>query len=231
MHRVAVLNNILYVIGGVDVDGDQTALNSIERYDPQTKLWSSDVAPMSRGRCHVGVADINGFLYVTGGRDVWRDGDGEFHSETSSLVEKYDPKENTWTVVASMNFGRAEHTVVALDGCLYAIGGRNNLFNPESRLALDSVEKYDPRENRWTWVAPMNTKRTFFGGAVLKNKIYVAGGINNGEALKSAEVYNATTNTWSFIGNLRSERNGVSLAVVKEQMFAVGSTTSNSKGL
>ena len=48
---VAVLNDLLYAVGGHD---GQSYLNSIERYDPQTNQWSSDVAPTSSCRTSVG---------------------------------------------------------------------------------------------------------------------------------------------------------------------------------
>ena len=87
---VAVLNNLLYAVGGHD---GQSYLNSIERllslhvdavnlskdqiyisvtldrYDPQTNQWSSDVAPTSSCRTSVGVAVLDGYLYAVGGQD------------------------------------------------------------------------------------------------------------------------------------------------------------------
>jgi hypothetical protein len=46
----------------------QSYLNSIERYDPQTNQWSSDVAPTSSCRTSVGVAVLEGYLYAVGGQ-------------------------------------------------------------------------------------------------------------------------------------------------------------------
>ena len=63
---VAVLNDLLYAVGGHD---GQSYLNSIERYDPQTNQWSADVAPTSSCRTSVGVAVLDGYLYAVGGQD------------------------------------------------------------------------------------------------------------------------------------------------------------------
>lgn len=63
---VAVLNDLLYAVGGHD---GQSYLNSIERYDPQTNQWSCDVAPTTSCRTSVGVAVLDGFLYAVGGQD------------------------------------------------------------------------------------------------------------------------------------------------------------------
>ena len=63
---VAVLNDLLYAVGGHD---GTSYLNSIERYDPQTNQWSAEVAPTSSCRTSVGVAVLDGFLYAVGGQD------------------------------------------------------------------------------------------------------------------------------------------------------------------
>ena len=54
---VAVLDDLLYSVGGHD---GASYLNSVERYDPKTNQWSSDVAPTSTCRTSVGVAVLDG---------------------------------------------------------------------------------------------------------------------------------------------------------------------------
>lgn len=99
---VAVCNELLYAVGGHD---GQSYLNSIERYDPQTNLWQTDVgecrkeilincdetknlnspflAPTTSCRTSVGVAVLDGFLYAVGGQDG---------VQCLNHVERYDPK-------------------------------------------------------------------------------------------------------------------------------------------
>jgi len=38
-------------------------------------------------------------------------------------VERYDPNRDTWTVVTNLNFPCCLGGLVALKGCLYAVGG------------------------------------------------------------------------------------------------------------
>ena len=54
---VAVLGDLLYAVGGHD---GSSYLNSVERYDPKTNQWSSEVAPTSTCRTSVGVAVLDG---------------------------------------------------------------------------------------------------------------------------------------------------------------------------
>lgn len=67
-------------MGGHD---GQSYLNSIERYDPQTNLWATDVAPTTSCRTSVGVAVLDGYLYAVGGQDG---------VQCLNHVERYDPK-------------------------------------------------------------------------------------------------------------------------------------------
>lgn len=72
------------------------------------------------------------------------------------------------------------------------------------------VERYDPRQNKWTLVAPMSTRRKHLGCAVYNNWIYAVGGRDDATELSSAERYNPHTNTWSPIVAMSSRRSGVS---------------------
>ncbi|CAF4508483.1 unnamed protein product, partial [Rotaria magnacalcarata] len=54
---VAVLNNLLYAVGGHD---GVSYLNSVEKFDPQTNQWNHDIAPTSSCRTSVGVAVLDG---------------------------------------------------------------------------------------------------------------------------------------------------------------------------
>ena len=85
-------------------------------------------------------------------------------------------------------------------------------FDPIN-LLFHSVERYDPRQNKWTLVAPMSTRRKHLGCAVYNNWIYAVGGRDDATELSSAERYNPNTNTWSPIVAMSSRRSGVSSLV------------------
>lgn len=56
--------------------------------------------------------------------------------------------------------GRHQSAVCELGGYLYIIGGA------ESWNCLNSVERYNPENNTWTLMAPMNVARRGAGAAV-----------------------------------------------------------------
>ena len=94
--------------------------------------------------------------------------------------------------------------VAVLGGYLYAIGGS------DGQSPLNTVERYDPRQNKWSQVSPMATRRKHLGCAVFNNLIYAVGGRDDCMELSSAERYNPHTNSWSPIVAMTSRRSGVS---------------------
>ena len=47
--------------------------------------------------------------------------------------------------------------------------------------------RYDPRVNRWSYVAPMTVKRKHLGVAVVDNSLYAVGGRDDNYELSSVE--------------------------------------------
>lgn len=82
---------------------------------------------------------------------------------------------------------------VVLKGFIYAIGGH------DGNTWLNSVERYDPKTNTWTTVAPMHHKRGSPGVTVYKGKILALGGSQIYAQLNSVELYHAETNTWALL--------------------------------
>jgi N-acetylneuraminic acid mutarotase len=70
-----------------------------------------------------------------------------------STVELYDPRNASWTQVASMVHPRSLHACVALEGKLYAVGGFGG-----SGQALDTAEVYDPQTDGWQPLAKIRPR-------------------------------------------------------------------------
>lgn len=86
---------------------------------------------------------------------------------------------------------RMLHKLVAFNGRLLAIGGRN-----ENSKRLKSVEYYDPFENKWLLKTSMNLSRSSHAVAVHDNKIYVLGGAGED---KIAEYYHPLLDQWIMV--------------------------------
>ncbi|KAL0181038.1 hypothetical protein M9458_023444, partial [Cirrhinus mrigala] len=94
----------------------------------------------------------------------------------SKKVYCYNPMTSIWSEISPMNEARPHCKLVALQGHLYAIGGE----------CLSTVERYDPRTNRWSFVAPLPNE-TF----AVAHKATAC----NGE-LYTLLRYNPKSNTW-----------------------------------
>ncbi|XP_073062570.1 F-box/kelch-repeat protein At1g55270-like [Primulina eburnea] len=87
-----------------------------------------------------------------------------------------------------------------ISGChLYLFGGKDPVKGCMRRVVFFSA-----RTNKWHRAPDMLRRRHFFGSCVINNRLYVAGGENEGvhRSLRSAEVYDPNKNRWSFISDM-----------------------------
>ena len=119
------------------------------------------------------------------------------------LVSMSLAEEGTWAKKADMQTPRKHFSTCAMDDKIYAIGGL-----PEGkgggRPALSSVERYDPKTNRWINVADMPLARWGHTANAVDGKIYVIGGDNvTGLPVRVVSVfeYDAANDEWSVKGN------------------------------
>ncbi|XP_010216328.1 PREDICTED: kelch-like protein 18, partial [Tinamus guttatus] len=111
---VAVLNGLLYAIGGYD---GQLRLSTVEVYDPESDSWSH-VESMNSKRSAMGTVVLDGQIYVCGGYD----GNSSLNS-----VEAYSPETNKWTAVTPMSSNRSAAGVTVFEGRIYVSGGHDGL--------------------------------------------------------------------------------------------------------
>ncbi|XP_036298187.1 influenza virus NS1A-binding protein isoform X3 [Pipistrellus kuhlii] len=210
----AELNGKLIAAGGYN---REECLRTVECYDPHTDHWSF-LAPMRTPRARFQMAVLMGQLYVVGGSNG--------HSDDLSCGEMYDPNIDDWIPVPELrtnrcNAGRHQSAVCELGGYLYIIGGA------ESWNCLNTVERYNPENNTWTLIAPMNVARRGAGVAVLDGKLFVGGGFDGSHAISCVEMYDPTRNEWKMIGNMTSARSNAGIASVGNTIYAVGGFDGN----
>ena len=175
---VAALGGKLYAVGGYTPDGGGAYLKSAEVYDPIDNSWNS-IASMDISRNGCGVAALGGKLYAVGGYDG---------STYLNSAEVYDPIDNSWNSIAPLQgILRRSLGVAALGGKLYAVGGQYPGGSGSGVLNL--AEVYDPIDNSWNYIAPMDISRSSFGAAALGGKLYAVGGYDDSTYLNSVEVY------------------------------------------
>ncbi|XP_061688308.1 kelch domain-containing protein 7A [Syngnathoides biaculeatus] len=102
----------------------------------------------------------------------------------SKRVFCYNPLTAIWKEISPMNEARPNCKLAALDGYIYAIGGD----------CLSSVERYDPRSDEWTFVAPLpnDTFSVAHHVTVCKEELFVSGGSLRYMLLR----YSPKSDTW-----------------------------------
>ncbi|KPP57969.1 actin-binding protein IPP-like [Scleropages formosus] len=202
----------LYAIGGYTrLQGgrwsDSRALSCVERFDSFSQYWTT-VSSLHQARSGLGVAVLEGMIYVVG---------GEKDSMIFDCTERYDPVTKQWAAVASLNFPRCGVGVCSCHGALYALGGWIG-----SEIGK-TMERYDPAENKWEIIGSMAVPRYYFGCCELQGFIYVIGGISDeGMELRSAEMYDPVSRRWSALPVMMTRRAYVGVASLNNCIYAVG---------
>ncbi|XP_074074381.1 kelch domain-containing protein 7A isoform X1 [Macrotis lagotis] len=107
---ICSLFNYLFVVVGCQRVGGQ-ASNRMFCYNPLTGIWR-EMCPLNQARPHCKLVVLDGYMYAIGGECLY-------------TVERYDPRQDRWTFVASLpndTFALA-HTATACDGEIYVTGG------------------------------------------------------------------------------------------------------------
>lgn len=176
---LAVLNNLIYAIGGFN---GSLRVRTVDAYDPQANQWIS-CPPMEARRSTLGVGVLNGKIYAVGGFDG---------SSGLSTSEVFCPANSCWNYIAPMSTKRSSVGVATLNNCLYAVGG----YDGASRQCLSSVEYYDPIADTWSLTTEMSQRRSGAGVGVLDNKLFVFGGHDGPAVRKSVECFDPVANSW-----------------------------------
>jgi len=231
---VAVLDNLLYAIGGGN--SYQWTVNTVEMYNPRsiTSLryrqrygitlyeafglyqvleglprsgqWTS-MASMETKRWRPGAAAMGGLVFVVGG-------DGE-NSNALDTVESYNVTSRQWKRETSMAQPRFAPGVVELGGKLYAIGGYNRDDDDDDLDAIGGYNSHDGALNTvevmdvnktWSFAPSMNSRRYGLGSATLDGKIYVTGGSDGLTVLRSVEMFDPSENVWRNVASMKVAR-------------------------
>lgn len=178
--------------------------------DESSLIWASRAA-LNVPRAYLGVVESQNRLYAIGGCC-----DAQNRSAVLNTVEEYNPAVNAWLIRASLPTPRSELAVAAVDGKIYAIGGKDSDGKP-----LAAVEEYSPINNGWTIRAAMPTPRYGLGVAVVNGKIYAIGGEGKGIS-GVVEVYDPVTNTWTTRASMTTPRAYLGVAARGSLIYAVG---------
>ncbi|XP_054167853.1 kelch-like protein 20 [Oppia nitens] len=197
--------NQLYAIGGEAYEISR----NVASYNVKTNSWQS-AGLLAYPTSSMGATVLNDTLYVCGGTSS---------GHSYEACEQYFVDRNEWylTLKPMLTDRHNLELVAHSDGCMYAIGG-NSYKNSSS---LKTMERFDPKTQKWTQMADMYTKRYEFGAASFMEKIYVCGGMGNLD-WNLCESYDPKINQWTKIASMNTRRDNFRLIAFNDNLYAMG---------
>jgi N-acetylneuraminic acid mutarotase len=193
----AVVNGIIYVIGGADPQTNSLNphLAVVEAYDPVANTWTTKT-PMPGARSFLSSAVVNNVIYVFGGDNAVSSNPSANTFAPVVTVQAYDPVANTWTTKASMTIARERFAIAESGGVIYVLGG---LIPSGSFVDVTAtMHAYNLSTNTWSTKASMGTARNDLTAVALNGVIYAI----SGQSSTAVEAYDIASNTWSVKGSL-----------------------------
>lgn len=230
-HHVAVaaLNGRIYVMGGFvpPESSQQGAPSSAEAgwqptnrswvYDPNSDTWQ-ELTPAPTPRGAGWAVALNNRIYVIGGTQSATHGNpaAPLSPQTPQRVlgttEEYDPSTNHWRECAPMSTPRNHLIAAAVNGRIYAIGGRLNAAQITVADDTDVIEEYDPPRDQWTNKGRAPIRSSGMAGGAFDGRIYVAGGeLQDWEGAKAYWAvyrYDPATGSWDALPRMQLAHHG-----------------------
>ncbi len=220
-HTVQELNGKIYVIGGSDYEGGTDAETALV-YDRSSGEWSQIPLYNNIPRFNHFSPVVDGKLYVGGGND----GNG-----TVATMEMFDPNTGEWTSKKPMPTHRGLAACVVINDNIFVIGGIQLSLTNRTLVGLNIVEVYDTKNDTWTQLENMPTKRFGFSAKVVNGKIFVFGGASTGDLYASIEVYDPQTNIWTTnSNNMPTPRYCFTTCLLDSNIYAIGGWFNGSTG-
>jgi len=180
--KVEQVNGQLYAIGGYNGQ----FLRSTERLNLNSNnQWQLEDNEAQIDRYIHATARINHQLYLLGGH-VEKAGSMSYGDVESAKI-KNDGSLEPWKIAPSRLINaRFIATAFALENHLYIAGGHNGTQRLNSVEMTTTNQNGDP--GSWNLISPMNYKRSATTSAVINNRVYVLGGMDDKGVLNKVET-------------------------------------------
>ncbi len=207
-HGCAVAGNKIYAVGDhyPFATPAQQATGLVQVYDPAQGNWSYGTSmPANKAVGLAGITSMGGMVYVAGGVTA------SDRSDMNDRLMRYDPVNDTWSQMASMNNKRHSFDLVAFRGKLIAYGGVATFFDPVANTTVQKetnlTEAYDPATNTWSQLPNATYAMSAYAAEVFNDEIIVHGGYEltgwSGTANDKTYGYDPFTNRWSTRATLQ----------------------------
>lgn len=207
-HGCAVVGQKIYAIGDhyPFASPSQQATGVVQVYDASAGNWSYGTSmPGNRSVGLAGVTSLNGMVYVAGGVSA------HDRSDSNDRLMRYDPVNDVWSQLSSMNNRRHSFELVAFKGKLIAYGGVTTYFDPVLNTTVEGesnlTEAYDPITNTWSQLPNATHALSAYAADVFNDEIIIHGGYEltgwQGTGNDKTYGYDPFTNRWTTYATLQ----------------------------
>jgi N-acetylneuraminic acid mutarotase len=164
---------------------------------------------------HPGVAAIGNRVYLAGGFTP---------SGASDRVFSLTDGGSQWQELAPLHRARGALSLLALEGQLYAIGGR------DGGVQIAIPERYDPATNAWTDLPAMPDPRNHTAGYVDSGQLCVAGGRTPATSA-AIDCFDPQSSHWQRVAQLPTATSGAAAESSNGTLLVAGGEPSSEANL
>jgi len=196
----------IYVYGGhvgdAHVYSKETHSKSFVRLNLKSEKKTWEKLPFNDSLQGFGMAAYKGRVYVSGGSQATNDDGAESNLSSLDKVSVFDTRKKVWSDLTPLPEPRSSHEMVAHDGKLFIVGGWHmadgkgvewHNHGLVADLSDDPItwEKLPETD----WVVRANS------AAIVKDNLYVVGGLNDEGTTNAVQKLNLESNEWSEISD------------------------------
>lgn len=140
----------------------------------------------------------------------------------SNEVFRFDPRTGTWLQVAAMLERRTRFHTEVIGERIIAVGGGSLLGH-----LSQSVEEYNPAENKWEYTSPFPLPVADHAGTTQKGILYISGGYSTSKTLNDVYSYLPRLKRWVVNRAMMYARCDHGMATIGDKIFCIGGRTLN----
>ena len=152
---------------------------------------------------------------------------------SSRQVYVFEPSSQKWNEVSMMNDPRVSFSLCSSNNHLYAIAGINHIVvdNIDREIILSSFESYDPNDNAWFSLCPLQYGCYNISSCTVAGDLYVTGGIFDEASMEvpadKTFVYSFISNCWIELSSMNVARHSHASAVLNDKIYVFGGFIKN----
>jgi N-acetylneuraminic acid mutarotase len=178
-----LVGSTVYIFGGRN-KSRSADVKSAYAFDLNTGIYTP-IARMPVPRNHLSGTSVDGQVYAIGGQK-----NEAADSVNLNVVHRYNPKKNRWFDAPAMP-GVQSHTLAStfvFNKKIVTVGGES-----AHNVATDNTWVFDPYANRWSTRSDLPVVRRAPQGALIGDRIFLAGGSIVGDQRDEVYASNSLT--------------------------------------